>query len=468
MISGGLRASSLTQIALIAAVVAAMALRIAMAQGGLWLDEAWSALFAHQARTPLGVFLAIHHDNNHHLNTLWMQAVGIEAAPVVHRALAIVSGTLSVSVAAAIGFRRNHATGLAAALLFALSPILTTYGAEARGYAPMALAVLIAILLLDRWIGSDEDTPPRLAIGLCFAIAALAQLTALFALAAIGGWVLLEYGRRTPPLRALRLSFDLMLPSLAVMIAMFLLVFLSPRLTGQTMSVGAYIDFTWSAYWQALSGLASHLIAQPAYGAVWPIALALASLAAAFALRLPRRGFYVLAILCFPAGMALVQPANIGNSRYYLIAALALLLLWADLFGLGWRRGGIARWAAVAALGGFALSSLSVDRALIADARGNPDGAVRLMARLAPGGGTLLVERKMGRAVHEAAARRLRYPIHIILNGCAPADFLVINRFRVEPFGDHRTYCGQRWRPLAEDRSEGMTEESWRLYRRID
>lgn len=454
-------------LALVVIMAAALALRVMMAQGGLWLDEAWSALFAREAETPLGVFLSIHHDNNHHLNSLWMQAVGIDAAPAVQRALSIAAGTLSVGVAAAIGLRRDLPTAIAAALLFALSPILVTYGAEARGYAPMALAILVGVLIVDSWSDSDRP-PPRLALALCFAVAVLAQLTALFALVTIGGWVTIEHMRRMPARHAVRQGFDMMLPSICVVLAMFLLVFLSPRLTGETMSVGAYIHFTWSAYWQALSGLVSHLITQPAYKSAWPVLLALASLAAAFMLRLRRRDFYALAILIFPIGMALVQPANPGNSRYYLIAALALLLLWADLFASAWRQGGGTRVAGVAALGGFALSSLVVDRALIADARGNPDGAVRLMASIAPGGGTLLVERKMGRAVHEVTARRLRYPINIVLNGCAPADFLVVNRFRVEPFGDHRRYCGQQWRPLAQNRSEGMAEESWRLYRRID
>lgn len=51
-----------------------LALRIAAAQGGLWTDEAWSMINAQQARDPVGVFLRINHDNNHHLISLTLNS----------------------------------------------------------------------------------------------------------------------------------------------------------------------------------------------------------------------------------------------------------------------------------------------------------------------------------------------------------------------------------------------------------
>ena len=54
--------------AIAAAVAVGLALRILAAAGGaLWTDEAWSALHAAEVGTPLGIFLSINHDNNHHL-----------------------------------------------------------------------------------------------------------------------------------------------------------------------------------------------------------------------------------------------------------------------------------------------------------------------------------------------------------------------------------------------------------------
>ena len=108
-------------------------LRIASASGGLWRDEAWSAQMATAAGTPLGVLLAINHDNNHHLNSLWLQFVGFGADPLLARALAIVAGTIAIGVAARLAPARAPTFGLVLALMVAISPMMVTMGSEARG-----------------------------------------------------------------------------------------------------------------------------------------------------------------------------------------------------------------------------------------------------------------------------------------------------------------------------------------------
>src|SRR5947209_5692223 len=87
-----------------------LALRIVAARGGMWTDEAWSVVFAAQAHDPLGVFLRINHDNNHHLNTLWLQAIGMHAPSLLARAPAIIAGTLTIPAAAWL-FARRSAVG---------------------------------------------------------------------------------------------------------------------------------------------------------------------------------------------------------------------------------------------------------------------------------------------------------------------------------------------------------------------
>src|SRR6185503_6530431 len=126
-----------------AIAMAGLALRIVAARGGLWTDEAWSVVYAAQARDAAGVFLRINHDNNHHLYSLWLQAIGPAAAPLLARAPAILAGTLGIVVAALFAGRRSQAAGIVAALLFALSPALVVFGSEARGYAMMVLAALL-------------------------------------------------------------------------------------------------------------------------------------------------------------------------------------------------------------------------------------------------------------------------------------------------------------------------------------
>ena len=140
-----------------ALTLAGLALRIAAAQGGLWTDEAWSMVYAQQARDPIGVFLRINHDNNHHLNSLWLQAVGMHASSVLMRAPAILAGSLMIPAAALLFAKRSAAAATAAAALFAFSPIMVTYGSEARGYAPMMLAVLLMVLLVAKGVEDRDD-----------------------------------------------------------------------------------------------------------------------------------------------------------------------------------------------------------------------------------------------------------------------------------------------------------------------
>jgi len=150
-----------------------LALRVAAARGGLWTDEAWSVVYAAEARDPIGVFIRINHDNNHHLYSLWLQAIGPAASPMLARAPAVVAGSLCIVVAALIADRRSRRAGIVAALLFAISPSLVVFGSEARGYAMMLLAALAMLLLVSDAV---DDRPARGAPWWLAAIAALGML----------------------------------------------------------------------------------------------------------------------------------------------------------------------------------------------------------------------------------------------------------------------------------------------------
>ena len=76
------------------------------------------------------------------------------------RALSIVTGTLAIVVAALIAAPRGRVACSSPRWLFAVSPILVTLGSEARGYAPMTLALLVAILIVDRQL-AGSDAPGR-------------------------------------------------------------------------------------------------------------------------------------------------------------------------------------------------------------------------------------------------------------------------------------------------------------------
>src|SRR5690348_3608371 len=103
--------------------LAGLAVRFIAAHGGFWTDEAWSVIYAAQARDAAGVFLRINHDNNHPLVSLWLQAIGPDAPPLLARAPSILAGTLSIVAAAVLAGRRSRAAGIVAALLFAVAPM---------------------------------------------------------------------------------------------------------------------------------------------------------------------------------------------------------------------------------------------------------------------------------------------------------------------------------------------------------
>jgi uncharacterized membrane protein len=138
-----------------ALVLAAAIVRVLGARGDLWLDEIWSMELARVAGSAVGVFTQLHHDNNHHLNTLWLVLVGYDAGPVAVRLLAILAGTAMVAVAA-LGGGRDRALALGWSFLLAFSCVLVHYGSEARGYGPALLFAVAAYVALDRLLATGR------------------------------------------------------------------------------------------------------------------------------------------------------------------------------------------------------------------------------------------------------------------------------------------------------------------------
>lgn len=451
---------------LIPLLLIAAALRVAMAQGGLWLDEAWSVAYVSGLSSPVGVFTAIHHDNNHHLNSLWLWLVGMEAHSVVQRLLSIVAGVASILLAAMLGYRRSPAAGLATAVMLAVSPIFMIYGAEARGYAPMVALLLFALLLVDRWL-VRPDPSSRWWLGLCFGVAATAQLTALFGLIAVAGWVLWEQRRRLPLRQAIVTTINLLMPAIIAVTSMIMTTFLLPRWQGLPFRVGGVAPFDLESLARGLTMLVTHLCGADRLGFGLVAMILLLSLVAAFALRLQSRALYLSALIGLPLLVTVARLGNAGHARYYLVIGVALVLLWGDLFGRLWAAGRASRSIAAAGLMLFVGLSLHADIRLIDDARGQPDRPVALMRRLSPSGATLLILPWRSKAVHEAEARRHGYRLQVQAAGCPATDFLLVSRFNGRPFGDLGRHCGYRWQALDQDRPIGLSTDGWRLYRRL-
>ncbi|WP_380787379.1 hypothetical protein [Sphingomonas sp. R86521] len=452
------------------AMLVGLALRIAVARGGLWLDEAWTARFVAQAGDPIGVLWRINHDNNHFLNSWWMLLVGPYAPPMLVRSLSIATGVASIAVAGAVGLRRGTATGIIAALLFAVSPIFVAYGAEARGYGPMVLVMLVAILAIDRWLDGERDAPVW-TLAVLTLIGMLAQFTYIFALAALGGWIVATRARRMTFDDAVRGGMRTLAPSIGAVVLVIAVVAAAARASTTGFQAGGYPGFTMPGFSAALSDAVVYTLGLSVGAPFATIAAAAVAVAATILLApgaMPRRFLYVFALLAFPAmlGLALSRIGNAGFARYYLVACTALLLLAADVAGAAIARRGSQRVVAIAFIAIIAAASLSRDYGLAQSLRGDPARAVTLMRAAAPAGTSVGVDTIRPTAVLDAAARTAGYPLDIRQH-CPAAAFLFVDledRIAAPAALDR---CRQHYARIAVGRYLAMSGFDWALYTRI-
>lgn len=447
---------------LAALLILGFALRLAGAQGGLWLDEAWSAVQARDAGTPMGVFLNINHDNNHHLNSLWMQLVGFGAPSPLVRGLSIVTGTASVWIAWLIGARRGLGVAAVTAVLFAVSPAMVTMGSEARGYAPMMLALLVAILLVDRRLGGAAERSPATALALCFFLGALAQLTMLFGFFAVAGWAFFTLWKRDGLRSALVETLRLFAPSI-VAIGLVFAILAAGALHGDGFHFGNYDPFTWVQFLRGVSVLVQYTLGFPIV-TVWWLAFIPALVVLAPGAGVSRIAFHRLAILAFPLTLALLHSGNVAHPRYYLLVGIALLILLGEMLWNGWRAGGWRRWGAAVAFAAILVASLIQDVDLAINRRGDTSAAIRVMQARAPQGARVLIDRDTALAALEVGAAQTHYRLEIRNDACVPARFLLADRFQGEepPLAVER--CGHHYRPIASMRAHGLSGTHWTLY----
>lgn len=453
-------------LAIAALTLVGLALRIAAAQGGMWTDEAWSVVFAARAHDPLGVFLRINHDNNHHLNTLWLQAIGMHASSLLARAPAIVTGTLAIPTAALLFARRSAAGAIAAAALFAISPMMVVYGSEARGYAPMILATLVLILLVNSAVEGRGSSSTRWLIAMTAALGTLSQLTILAPLMLLSLWVYLEKRPSLGGNRAMAATLALMAPAFFACAAVLLLILLPPILSPTGLQTGGYNPFSFDNYILGVSNMESWTL-----GLTLPLrtfaVVALLCLGVAMLVRPPawmrsRARLYGLLILGVPVVIFVERFGNAQFARFYLSSAIGLLLLGAEWIGWAAKGARAARALCAVACVIFAATAVWHNGQLIELGRGQPDRAIRLMASDAPRGASLEVHNDQLVATMIVAAQQADYPI-ALAKGCAPAEFMIVERDANTPQSVQR--CGKPMRAIGWSEATELTGDAWVLYR---
>ena len=448
--------------------LAGLALRIAAARGGLWTDEAWSVIYAAQARDALGVFLRINHDNNHHLYSLWLQAIGPAASPLLARLPAIAAGALCVPIAALLMERRSKFAGFVAALLFAVSPMLVVLGSEARGYSMMLLAAVTMLLL----VGDALDGRP--ARGASFWIAALAlfgmlsHMTMAAPVVIATLWAYLERRSQAGPKAALPWTLRLTGPALATTAAAVVFVFTAAALSPTGMRLGGYDPFSAPHYAAALDDLA---LWSAGFSAPWPwlVPLLLGLAAMLIALRPPqwlgsRARLYALLILAIPVAALVLRPGNTSFARYYLASGLGLLLLMCDWIGRGLAGRTAVRAAAAILIATLVGVSLCRDAQVIRVDRGRPAAALADMAAMSPSGARIAFAEPRLKAVVAVAAERTGYDARFA-GSCSPADFVLAAQSRWKPTPARIERCGIAMQAVDSSMTIPLTGDSWVLYR---
>jgi mannosyltransferase len=251
---------------------------------------------------------------------------------------ALLAGVALVPVCALLA-RRVFGLGaaLVAALVVALSPFLVYFGSEARAYAPAALCVAVATLLL---LAALER--PRAWLWTGYAVAGAAGLwlhyTAALPLAAQAVWALWSYPERRRGLLAASVGTLLLyapwLPYLGERTPVELAAAFNPRTTGDR--IDALLRPLIGHPYKELGHVPGVPLALLAAGAV---AVAAVAALRRRPLRLPdrRRPVWALVLTALAAPAWVVAytafDANVFSPRYLVVSAPAALVLLAGLVG---------------------------------------------------------------------------------------------------------------------------------------
>ncbi|WP_036289885.1 hypothetical protein [Methylosinus sp. PW1] len=360
---------------LIALTFIGAALRLYAAQGDLWLDEIWTLHLLERAHSFGDVFIGLHHDNNHVANSAWLYLIGPNAPVPLMRLAAVVLGTLAIPAAVAASRRYCDAAGLIAAFVFATSYFFVHYGSEARGYAGMTLAVLLAYGLVDAILVEGASCRRLLALAAAIGFGTFCHLTMIEASGALALTALLRFRSSTLG-RAVAIGA---VAGLASLPALFCFAYgaLAPDF-----QVGAMVPLSQAIFAEGVAGMARATLGFPRGGNDFVLLGAAGLLAVGLLAVLPaeRRVFPAIAVFGLPLlHMAAGLPSQ-QYPRFHSTAAIGLALLAAEGCAALWRAGAWRRVAAAVLLLAFALGGAAQLADFYRDGRGHYADAVTIMA----------------------------------------------------------------------------------------
>jgi 4-amino-4-deoxy-L-arabinose transferase-like glycosyltransferase len=137
----------------------AAAFRIPAVFTDFWLDEIFTyERIVRPAASVLDLVAApaARHDNNHHLNSLFLYLLGEQRHWAIYRLPALAAGLLTVILASRTRKTGDRLQGTLSGILVACSFMMIVYSTEARGYAFVLLFALLAFLALDQFLDTGR------------------------------------------------------------------------------------------------------------------------------------------------------------------------------------------------------------------------------------------------------------------------------------------------------------------------
>lgn len=463
-------------IPLAAGMSAAAALRIPGLFQEYGIDEVWSLTAVADYPSWTGVFWRFHHDNNHHLNSLFLYLMG--TSPVLplarYRLLSFVAGVAAVGATYLLARRldEDRAYAWVAMGLAVCAYPLVLHSTEARGYGCLILFSMLALLSLLRYL----ERPTWTDLGMLHGTIVLGFLSHMtFAVTAVAlFWTAARHARgRLTPRDGWLLHARLF--GLPVCAAAAVLV---PHVMGITHGGGpelrgAALLHLWSGYFAGVSGSpAIDLLLLLALLGAWQHA------ARAWSRANHPAGGFMAGLTIVPGALVLLKlmtgKPGFFPPRYLAVVSpfLVLAAAWVIRRGLGapgWRR---AVWSGV--LAAVMAAQFAGIRDLYRDGRGNFLASLQhVSARV---GTATMVGFGLDREAEFRASMlmgfyRLFVPSRVVLPGGGDGNWRQRPEWLLVDTKDARDPARRldvAGAPYVIDDAAPRSGRPWQLYRRVD
>ena len=331
-------------------VVVGLVLRILGCLTDFWLDEVWTWEIATGLGSPLEILTAVHHSNNHHLNTLFAYLMGGDLGHWGwYRAPSVVAGLLTVAAAGWLALAHGRVAACLALILTSSSYYLVYHASEARGYAFAMLFALVGFAFLLRFMRERRNADAA-AYAVCVALGFLSHLQFLHFAVGAGLWSLLRLAREDGVgWTAARDLMRLQGPGAAAALAFY-------AVDIRHMVIGGGPPFLLG---DVLSTTAALAVGAPRVSLLPLLALVLVLGFLVWRLRvMASRGddlwvFHLIVIVLSPAILLTAMQPDVLFPRYFMVGHVFLLLMLSETLAEGWRGSAAARGAVALALTGI-------------------------------------------------------------------------------------------------------------------